>query len=374
MKIAYISVFYPFRGGIAQFNANLFKELEKTHQVKAYNFSRQYPSLLFPGKTQRVPKEDDAVRIDSEPMLDSINPFSYVKTASRINKEQPDVLLMRYWMPFFAPSLGTVARKVKRKGTKTLAIIDNLIPHERNIADQTLSKWFLKQLDGCVAMSQSVKDDIRALNPHIPCMLKAHPLYNHFGERQDVQKAKAELGLDPKKRTLLFFGFIRDYKGLDILLESFAELGDNYQLVIAGESYGSFDKYDKMIEKLPNPGAVKVFNRYVSDAEVPVFFSAADVCVLPYKTATQSGITAMSYHFDVPVIVTPAGGLAQAVEGPGTGLVAGSTDACSLKQSIRKFFTMDKDVFVKNIEKIKEELSWEGFAQDLMAFVNNNFK
>lgn len=374
MKIAYISVFYPFRGGIAQFNANLFKELEKTHQVKAYNFSRQYPSLLFPGKTQRVPKEDDAVRIDSEPMLDSINPFSYVKTASRINKEQPDVLLMRYWMPFFAPSLGTVARKVKRKGTKTLAIIDNLIPHERNIADQTLSKWFLKQLDGCVAMSQSVKDDIRALNPHIPCMLKAHPLYNHFGERQDVQKAKAELGLDPKKRTLLFFGFIRDYKGLDILLESFAELGDNYQLVIAGESYGSFDKYDKMIEKLPNPGAVKVFNRYISDAEVPVFFSAADVCVLPYKTATQSGITAMSYHFDVPVIVTPAGGLAQAVEGPGTGLVAGSTDACSLKQSIRKFFTMDKDVFVKNIEKIKEELSWEGFAQDLMAFVNNNFK
>lgn len=374
MKIAYISVFYPFRGGIAQFNANLFKELEKTHQVKAYNFSRQYPSLLFPGKTQRVPKEDDAVRIDSEPMLDSINPFSYVKTASRINKEQPDVLLMRYWMPFFAPSLGTVARKVKRKGTKTLAIIDNLIPHERNIADQTLSKWFLKQLDGCVAMSQSVKDDIRALNPHIPCMLKPHPLYNHFGERQDVLKAKAELGLDPKKRTLLFFGFIRDYKGLDILLESFAELGDNYQLVIAGESYGSFDKYDKMIEKLPNLGAVKVFNRYISDAEVPVFFSAADVCVLPYKTATQSGITAMSYHFDVPVIVTPAGGLAQAVEGPGTGLVAGSTDACSLKQSIRKFFTMDKDIFVKNIEKIKEELSWEGFAQDLMAFVNNNFK
>ena len=180
--------------------------------------------------------------------------------------------------------------------------------------------------------------------------------------------------MDPKKRTLLFFGFIRDYKGLDILLESFAELGDNYQLVIAGESYGSFDKYDKMIEKLPNLGAVKVFNRYISDAEVPVFFSAADVCVLPYKTATQSGITAMSYHFDVPVIVTPAGGLAQAVEGPGTGLVAGSTDACSLKQSIRKFFTMDKDVFVKNIEKIKEELSWEGFAQDLMAFVNNNFK
>ena len=253
MKIAYLSVFYPFRGGIAQFNANLYRELEKTHTVQAYNFSRQYPSLLFPGKTQHVPKEDEAVQIASQAVLDSINPFSYAKTAARINKEQPDLLLMRYWMPFFAPSLGTVARKVRKKGTKTLAIIDNLIPHERKVADQTLSRWFLKQLDGCVAMSQAVKDDIRALNPHIPCILKPHPLYNHFGERQDVQKAKAELGLDPNSKTLLFFGFIRDYKGLDLLLASFADLGDDYQLVIAGESYGSFDKYDKMIEKLPNP-------------------------------------------------------------------------------------------------------------------------
>ncbi|HQB22997.1 MAG TPA: glycosyltransferase [Bacteroidales bacterium] len=371
MKIAYLSVFYPFRGGIAQFNANLFRELEKSHQVKAYNFSRQYPSFLFPGKTQHVHKEDNAVFVSSEPVLDSINPFSYRRTARRILKEQPDVLLMRYWMPFFAPSLGSVARKLRKKGCTVVSIVDNLIPHERNFMDKQLSGWFLKQTDGCVAMSQSVKDDITALCPRVPCLLKPHPLYDHFGNPEDVASAKAKLGLDPECRTLLFFGFIRDYKGLDLLLESFGELGDRYQLVIAGESYGSFAKYEEAIKKLPNPAAVKVFNRYIADAEVPVFFSAADVCVLPYKTATQSGITAMAYHFEVPVIVTPAGGLAEAVEGPGTGLVAPGTDPCSLTLSIRKYFSMDRSVFVDNIRKVKSELSWEQFAKDLTAFASD---
>ncbi len=371
MKIAYLSVFYPFRGGIAQFNANLFRELGKNHQVEAYNFSRQYPSLLFPGKTQRVQKEDNAVFISSDPVLDSINPFSYRRTASQIAKEQPDLLLMRYWMPFFAPSLGSVARKVKKNRTLVVSIIDNLIPHERNFMDKQLSGWFLKQIDGCVAMSKSVKDDIRSINPQIPCMLKPHPLYNHFGSPEDPVSAKAKLGLDPERKTLLFFGFIRDYKGLDLLLESFGELGGKYQLVIAGESYGSFEKYEKMIQNLPNPSSVKVCNRYIADAEVPSFFSAADVCVLPYKTATQSGITAMSYHFEVPVVVTPAGGLAEAEEGPGTGLVAPGTDPCSLTQTIRKYFSMDRSIFVNNIKKVKSELSWEQFGKDLTSFVDD---
>ncbi|HHV04690.1 MAG: glycosyltransferase [Bacteroidales bacterium] len=368
MKIAYLSVFYPYRGGIAQFNANLFQALDKTHRVKAYNFKRQYPSLFFPGKTQHVSEQDPAVSVSSEPVLDSINPISYRITAKHIIKEEPDLLLMRYWMPFFAPSLGSVARSVRKRGTTIISIIDNLIPHERTLLDNPLSRWFLDQNDGCVAMSTSVRNDILALRPGIPLILRNHPLYDHFGALQKPEEARYRLGLEPDRRTLLFFGFIRDYKGLDLLLEAFRDLGDTYQLVIAGECYGSFEKYEKMIRLLPNPPAVKVFNRYIADSEVPLFFSAADVCVLPYRTATQSGISAMAYHFQVPVIVTPAGGLAEAVEGPGTGLVASGTDACSLVQAIRKFFTMDREFFKANINREKAILTWDRFAFDLTDF------
>ncbi|MDD2539322.1 MAG: glycosyltransferase [Bacteroidales bacterium] len=368
MKIAFLSAFYPYRGGIAQFNANLYKALEKGHQVKAFNFKRQYPSLLFPGKTQFVQPEDRAIHVPSEPVLDSVNPVSYHVTARKILKEEPDLLLLRYWMPFFAPSLGWVACKLRHQGCRVISIIDNLIPHERTIMDKPLSRWFLSQNDGCVAMSTAVRDDILALRTGIPHILRSHPLYDHFGTIQNTEEARARLGLERGRRTLLFFGFIRDYKGLDLLLEAFRDLGDTYQLVIAGECYGSFEKYEKLIARLPDPSSVKVFNRYISDEEVPLFFSAADVCVLPYRTATQSGISAMAYHFQVPVIVTPAGGLAEAVEGPGTGLVATGTDACSLAQTIRKFFTMERESFKENIRKEKEALTWERFAFDLTEF------
>ncbi|MFA5302270.1 MAG: glycosyltransferase [Bacteroidales bacterium] len=370
MKIAYLSVFYPYRGGIAQFNANLYRELEKNHQVKAFNFKRQYPKVLFPGKTQRIPKDDQAVYIESMPVLDSVNPFSYCRTARQILKYKPDLLLMRYWMPFFAPSLGLVARKLKHKGSTVVSIIDNLVPHERTFLDKGLSRWFLKQNHGCIAMSRTVRDDILLLAPKIPYILKAHPLYDHFGAPVPASKAKKQLGLDADRKTLLFFGFIRDYKGLDLLLEAFADLGDTYQLVIAGESYGSFEKYDKQIRALPYPSSVKVFNRYITDSEVPAFFSAADVCILPYRTATQSGISAMAYHYDVPLIVTPAGGLAEAVEGPGTGLVAAGTDARSIELAIRKFFSMDRNPFRENIRKEKEILTWEHFAAEITDFAN----
>jgi glycosyltransferase involved in cell wall biosynthesis len=370
MKIAYLSVFYPYRGGIAQFNANLYRELEKGHQVKAFNFKRQYPKVLFPGKTQRIPKDDQAVCIESMPVLDSVNPFSYGRTARQILKYEPDLLLMRYWMPFFAPSLGRVARQLKHKGCTVVSIIDNLVPHERTFLDKGLSRWFLKQNHGCIAMSRTVRDDILLLAPKIPYILKAHPLYDHFGAPVPAAQAKKQLGLEADRKTLLFFGFIRDYKGLDLLLEAFADLGDTYQLVVAGESYGSFEKYDKQIRALPDPSSVKVFNRYIADSEVPAFFSAADVCILPYRTATQSGILAMAYHYEVPLIVTPAGGLAEAVEGPGTGLVAAGTDARSVELAIRKFFSMDRNPYKENIRKEKEILTWEHFAAEITDFAN----
>jgi glycosyltransferase involved in cell wall biosynthesis len=236
--------------------------------------------------------------------------------------------------------------------------------------DKALSRWFLKQNHGCIAMSRTVRDDILSLDPKLPYLLKAHPLYDHFGAPIPSTEAKKQLGLDPNRKTLLFFGFIRDYKGLDLLLDAFADLGNTYQLVIAGESYGSFEKYGKQIRDLPDPSSVKVFNRYIADSEVPAIFSAADVCVLPYRTATQSGISAMAYHYEVPLIVTPAGGLAEAVEGPGTGLVAAGTDARSVELAIRKFFSMDRNPFRENIRKEKEILTWEHFAAEITDFVN----
>ncbi len=368
MRIAYLSTFYPFRGGIAQFNADLFEELSKNNEIKAFTFTRQYPDFLFPGKTQYVTEEDTATVIESFPVLDTANPFSYCSAAKEIGKYKPDVLIMKYWMSYLAPSLGWIAKQQKKKGCKVISILDNVLPHERNILDKPLTKWFLNQNSGFIAMSESVKQDLIDLYPNANYITKAHPLFNHFGNKKDSIEAKKTLGLDLDKKTLLFFGLIRDYKGLDLLIEAMNQLDDSYQLVIAGESYGSFDKYREQINRNKNIKNIKVFNTYISDAEVPLFFSAADVCVLPYKSATQSGISSIAYHFEVPLIITDTGGLKEVVENAGTGLVCASIDANAITNSIKQFYTEDSSKFIKGIQQQKEELSWRNFANALIEF------
>lgn len=367
MKIAYLSAFYPFRGGIAQFNANLFRVLEKEHEVTPFNFKRQYPGFLFPGKTQYVTASDKADAIESVPVLDSANPFSYAAVARRITAWQPDLLLMRYWMSYFAPSLGYVAGKL-RKQCKVVTILDNVIPHEPKFFDAPLTRWFLRRNSGFIAMSESVRSDLLRLRPDAPHILKPHPLYNHFGEKVNPGEARRSLGLDPDKKTLLFFGFIRAYKGLDLLIEAMNRLDEGYQLLIAGESYGSFDRYDAQIRQAKHPGNIRVFNRYIPDSEVPLFFSAADVCILPYKTATQSGITAIAYHFGIPLIATDTGGLKESIGTPGTGLIAPEISAPALAAAIAEFYRNDRERFVQRIEAHKASLSWESFAEALIRF------
>lgn len=368
MKIAYLSTFYPFRGGIAQFNANLFEALKADNEVIPYTFKRQYPDILFPGKTQYVTAEDDAHIIPSIPVLDTANPLTYLSAASRIRKEQPDILIMKYWMSYFAPSLGTVAHRLKKQGCKVITVLDNVIPHEQKFFDKPLTTWFLKQNSGFIAMSESVQNDLLTLRPDAPHMLKAHPLYNHFGDKISTAQARKELGIDPDKKTLLFFGLIRDYKGLDLLIEAANQLDDSYQLIIAGESYGSFDKYTEQIKNTRNPQKFKIFNRYISDNEVPLFFSASDVCVLPYRSATQSGITSIAYHFELPLIATNTGGLGESIEKPQVGLMVPEISAGSIADTIRKFYEQDRQQFAANIRKEKAELSWEKFADALIGF------
>jgi glycosyltransferase involved in cell wall biosynthesis len=370
MKIAYLSTFYPFRGGIAQFNANLCEALRKEHEVIPFTFRRQYPEFLFPGKTQYVTEKDSAVFIDSLPVLDTANPFSYWSSAKRIAEKQPDVLIMKYWMSYFAPSLGTIAGRLKKQGCKVISILDNVIPHEQRFFDKPLTSWFLKQNSGFVTMSESVRNDLLTLHPNAHFILQAHPLYDHFGEKIAMQTAREQLGFDPGKKVLLFFGLIRDYKGLDLLIDALSLLDESYQLIIAGEPYGDFAKYRHQIDASPAKERITILNRYIEDNEVPVLFSASDLLVTPYRSATQSGVIPIAYHFEVPVLATDVGGLKETIEKAGTGLVC-KPQVESLAQEIQKIFHTSTDFFIANIKKEKKALSWEVFAKALIELASS---
>lgn len=370
MKIAILSPFYPYRGGIAQFSANIYDALRKEHEVIPYNFSRQYPSFLFPGKTQYVTDEDNAQKVDSIRILDSANPFSYAKTAAALRKERPDMLLMRYWMPYFAPSLGYIARHVAPE-TKVVAIVDNIVPHEQRFIDRPLNKYFVGGVDGFVAMSDVVRRDLLDLKPDAKHIVIPHPLYSHFGDKMDRVEACRALGLDPNKKTLLFFGLIREYKGLDILIKAMEMLDSSYQLLIAGEPYGSFQPYQDLIDISSHKTDIHCFTHYIDDASVALYFSASDVCVLPYRSATQSGIAAVSYHFDMPMITTDVGGLKEAVADTGTGIVVNKPTPEDIVQGITEYFeSSDLQAFKNSIAELKEKLSWGNFAAKLVDFAD----
>ena len=371
MRIAILSCFYPYRGGIAQFNANLFEELGRTHDVRAFNFSRQYPDILFQGKTQYVTPEDEAVPIEAEALLDTAWPFSWGRTARAIRRWQPDLLLVRYWMSWFAPSLGAVARRMA-PGCKVVGILDNVVPHEPHWFDAPLTRRFLRSLSGAVTLCEEVSHDLLALRPDIPHTVLPHPIYTHFGPRIPREEAERRLGLPAGRRTLLFFGLIREYKGLDILLRAFDLLDERYQLVIAGEPYGSFEKYQKLIDSGRAPADVHVFPEYIRDSEVKNYFSAADLTVLPYRSATQSGISSVSTHFGVPMVVTDVGGLGETVGERGTGIVCNEGTPACIAAAIRRYFDADRlrATLDEGMRAERERLSWSRFAHDLTDFVD----
>jgi len=372
LKIAVLSCFYPYRGGISQFNACLYEELSKNHIVKAFNFKRQYPEFLFPGKTQYVTADDEAVPVESESLLDTANPFSYISTYRAIREWQPDVLIVRYWMSYFAPSLGYITRRMKRH-CKVVSIIDNAVPHEPRFFDTPLTRYFLGGSTGCVTLCEAVAKDLLEIRPETRYTVIQHPLYSHFGRKKERQEAERKLGLEPGKKNLLFFGLIREYKGLDILLEAFAGLPDEYQLIVAGEPYGPFDRYARIIEGYSESARKRTYLnlKYIKDSEVSDYFSAADLAVLPYRSATQSGISSVAYHFEIPMIVTDTGGLKETIGDRGTGIVASECSAESIRHEILRYFSDEtpKEDFILNIRKEKERLSWKAFVMKLISFI-----
>ncbi|MEH0156208.1 glycosyltransferase [Limibacter armeniacum] len=369
-KIAFLSTFYPYRGGIAQFNAQLYRTLEgQGHQLKVWNFSLQYPSLLFPGTTQYVNENDKADAIPSVRSLNSINPVSYISTANQILDFAPDILIIRFWMPFFAPSLGYVAGKLKKKGTKVIAVIDNLIPHEPRLGDKQLTDYFLKRCDGYLVMSDVVENDLKKVKPDAKYIFHPHPIYDHFGAKLERSIARKKLNIEEGQKVLLYFGLIRKYKGLDILLDAFNELNDSYTLLAVGEPYEDFAPYQALIDKNKNKDRIITVTEYVSDEEVPVYFSAADVSVLPYRSATQSGVVAISYHFDVPVIVTDVGGLKGSVAPYGAGIVVDKPDSTLILEAIHQYFDGNNQSEMSTaLQQFKEGYSWENLATELVDF------
>ena len=371
MKIAILSCFYPYRGGISQFNACIYGELSKSHTVKAFNFKRQYPSILFPGKTQYVTAEDNAVPIESEALLDTANPFSYLSTAKKIRERKPDLLLLRYWNSYFAPSLGYIAKHMEKE-CKVISILDNVIPHEPHFFDTPLTKYFLKGQDGYIVLCDAVRDDLLKFVPDAKYLNTPHPLYSHFGEKYGRAESERALGIPSGRKNILFFGLIRAYKGLDILIEAFSKLDDSYNLIIAGEPYGSFDKYQKLIEQSPLKENIILKTEYIPDNRVSLFFSAADVCVLPYRSATQSGIGSIATYYEVPMITTDVGGLKEMFEGRGTGIVVDEISGDAIKNAIENFFETDKkEKFKESIKREKERLSWSNFCNKLIDFAES---
>ena len=369
MRIAILSCFYPFRGGVAQFNASMLAELGRGHSVKAFNFTTQYPSVLFPGKTQFVGPADSATPVESERVLSTVNPFSWTRTARAIRKWQPDVLILRYWMSWFAPSLGWVARRAG-KGCKVVAVTDNIIPHEPHFFDKPLTKWFLKGVNGCVTLSDEVAADLVKLAPSMPHKVLLHPAYSHFGEGMSREEAERRLGIPTGKKNLLFFGLIRKYKGLDILIEAFGQLPQDYRLIIAGEPYGSFDEYQQLIDSSPARDRISLFNRYIPDSEVPAFFSAAHACVLPYRSATQSGVGALALQFGTPMIVTDTGALRASIEGRGVGVVVDKAEPGCIRDGILSFFSSPglQEQCIRNIASCRAMATWSGFCKELISF------
>lgn len=354
---------YPLRGGLAAYNERLARAYQaQGDTVKIITFSLQYPNFLFPGKTQYSdePKPQD---IDIEVMVNSINPFNWIKIGRKIKRLKPDLLIIKYWIPFMAPSLGTIARIArKNRKTKVVSILDNIIPHEKRPGDQLFSGYFANSVDGFVAMSKQVMDDLDLFDKKKPRVFCPHPLYDHFGDLATKHEAMQNLGLDPSFGYLLFFGFIRDYKGLDLLLHAMADeriRKMKLKLLVAGEFYTDSKPYFDIIEKNRLADAVIMVSDFIPDSKVADYFNACDLVVQPYKDATQSGVTQIAYHFEKPILTTNVGGLAEIVPHGKVGFVV-QPDALEIADAIVRFYNEVKESeFIENIKTEKLKYSWE---------------
>jgi glycosyltransferase involved in cell wall biosynthesis len=368
MRIVILGTAWPYRGGLAAFNERLARQfVMEGHEVKIVTFSLQYPSFLFPGKTQ-YSNELSPVGLKITREVNSCNLLSWVKVGRKLKQEEPDLLINCYWMAFFAPCYGVIQNIVKRNGkTKCIGLVHNMIPHEPNILDKLLAPFYVKQNDGFVALSDSVVKDIASLDKeNKPKTFSPHPVYDHYGEKMEKQAACEALGLDEKKDYMLFFGLVRAYKGLDLLLDAFGKVKDELkelQLIIAGEFYEDEEKYRKQIADNGLTDRVIVKNKFVADADLRKYFGAADLIVQPYKTATQSGVTQVAFHFEKPCLVTNVGGLGEIIHDGKMGYAV-EPQADAIAEALKDYYQNDRQAaFTRYLIKEKELYGWNIMAQ-----------
>lgn len=372
MKIIFVGPTYPFRGGIAAFNDRLAIQLLKEgHTIKNYTFSLQYPSFLFPGESQYSESKKPS-DIETIECINSINPLNWIKTSKLIKKEKADLIISRFWIPFMGPSLGSILRWSKGKNTKIISIVDNLIPHESRPGDKVLTKYFTNSNDAFITLSEEVLKDLQAIDSKREKICSPHPLYDHYGELIDKKEAIKTLQLDPNKKYLMFFGLVRAYKGLDLLLEAFSkakELHENHRIIIAGEYYDKKEIYDELISKYKIEEYIHQTNGFIPDDRVNLYFSASDLIVQPYKTATQSGVTQIAYHFEKPMIVTDVGGLSEICPDGVVGYIS-QANSDDLAEKLVKFFSSESDRFLPRIQTEKAKYSWSIFTEKLIRLYN----
>ncbi|MGE5500009.1 MAG: glycosyltransferase [Syntrophothermus sp.] len=372
MKITILSTAFPLRGGIAHFNGLLYKELSKENEVSVITFKRQYPSIFFPGKSQ-FESGETSDPIPSEVIVDSVNPLNWIKTGFRLKKEKPDLIIYKYWMPFFAPCFGTISRIARRNGhTRILTICDNVIPHEGRPGDRQLTEYFFRAVDYFILLSEKVKEDLLTIKPGAENKVLPHPVYSNFGEPVSKTEAREHLKLKDEK-LILFFGFIRDYKGLDLLFETMAIMksrGEKIKLIVAGEFYSNEEKYKNLVSKLYIEDCLYLFTDFIPTNEVKYYFCASDAVILPYRDATQSGIVQIAMNFRKPVIATNVGGLEEVVLHGKTGFIVEKEKPDAMAEAIMKFYNENKESeFIQNIEGEVDKYSWRRFTEGLLSFL-----
>lgn len=367
MKIIIVGAAYPYRGGLAAFSDRLAAEyMREGNEVEVVTFTMQYPGFLFPGKSQfsneEKPKDLQVIRL-----INSVNPLSWIKTGKYIASRKPDKVIFCYWMAFMAPAFGTIARMVHAKGIKTLALIHNMIPHEPTILDKLFPRYFVNSMDGFVAMAESVVADIEQFDKNQrKKVVSPHPIYDHYGKKMEKDVAAMRLALHGDFHYVLFFGFIRQYKGLDLLLEAFADerlKNLPVKLVVAGEFYESPEPYLKMIHKYNLENAVELRTTFIPDKDVRNYFGVADLVAQPYRSATQSGVSQIAYHFEKPMLVTNVGGLAEIVPDGKVGYVV-EVDPLKIADAIYDFFSNDRGKeFTSHIKNEKKKYAWSAMAE-----------
>ncbi len=373
LKIFIIGPAFPLRGGPAQFNENLCLELNKEgHDAQIISYKLQYPNFLFPGSSQFEKSGSAPLGIKIHTILNTINPFNWLMVARFIRKQKPDFILFRYWLPFFGPCLGTIGKLVKSH-TKVLALTDNIIPHEKRIGDHVFTKYFVKNCDGFIAMSKVVLNDLSIFTQNLNKAYSPHPMYENYGDAISIDLARKKLNLNPHDKIILFFGLIRHYKGLDILLEALAApeiKNQGVKLLIAGEFYDDKNFYLQLIKKLKLQDCVIVHDKFIPNDEVRDYFCASNLVAQTYRNATNSGVTMVGYFYEKPMLVTNVGGLSEIVPNEVCGYVV-ENNCALISEKVVDFFANDREKeFVKNVKIEKKKYEWIEFINSLLTLYN----